>query len=78
MRVATGNMQLPRFIFESGDVYVKYEGDNLIKVGELKNGAFTIENPDRPISAVCIVCTTKGNGDKWVSIQPPVIYPTIK
>lgn len=78
MMVATGNMQLPRFIFESGDVYVKYEGEEFVKAGELKGGAFTIENPTRPIKAVCVVCTKKGNGDKWVSIQPPVIYPKLK
>jgi hexosaminidase len=78
MTVATGNMQLPRFIFEAGDVYVSYEGEQLVKVGELKGGAFTIENPSRPITAVCIVCTKRGNGDKWVSIQPPVIYPKLK
>ena len=78
MTVATGNMQLPRFIFEAGEVYVSYEGEKLVKAGDLKGGAFTIENPSRPITAVCIVCTKKGNGDKWVSIQPPVIYPVLK
>ena len=78
MTLSTGNMQLPRFIFESGDVYVKYEGEGLVKVGELKGGAYTIENPSHPIVAVCIVCTKRGNGEKWVSIQPPVIYPVLK
>lgn len=77
MKVATGNFQLPRYIFERGDVYVSYDGEEFEKVGELKNGAYVIENPPMAIKAVRIVCTSRGNGASWVSIQPPTIYPVI-
>lgn len=78
MKVATGNFQLPRYIFEAGDVYVSYDGEEFEKVGVLENGAYVIENPSQPIKAVRIVCTSRGNGAEWVSIQPPTIYPVIK
>ncbi len=78
MKVATGNFQLPRYIFESGDVYVSYDGENFTLVGKLKAGAYVIENSPQPIKAVRIVCTSRGNGAEWVSIQPPTIYPVIK
>jgi hypothetical protein len=78
MKVATGNFQLPRYIFESGDVYVSYDGETFTPVGKLKAGAYVIENPSQPIKAVRIVCTSRGNGAEWVSIQPPTIYPVIR
>lgn len=77
MKVATGNFQLPRFIFERGEVYVSYDGKAFELVGALEAGAYTIENPILPIKAVRIVCTSRGNGAEWVSIQPPTIYPKI-
>lgn len=78
MKVATGNFQLPRYIFESGEVYVSYDGEEFEMVGELECGAYVIENPSMPIKAVRIVCTSRGNGADWVSIQPPTIYPVIR
>ena len=77
MKVATGNFQLPRFIFENGCVEVSYDGKVFERVGELECGMYIIEYPDRPIKAVRITCTSRGNGAEWVSIQPPTIYPKL-
>ncbi len=77
MKVATGNFQLPRYLFENGYVEVKFEGGDFERVGELENGAFFIKYPSRAICAVRIVCSSRGNGEKWVSIQPPTIYPIL-
>ena len=77
MKVATGNFQLPRYIFESGYVEVMYSGEEWQRVGELENGMYTIEYPSRPIKAIRIVCTSQGNGAEWVSVQPPTIWPLL-
>ena len=77
MKVATGNFQLPRYIFENGYVEVSFDGYNFVYVGDLECGMFTIEYPERPIKAVRITCTSQGNGAEWVSIQPPTIYPIL-
>lgn len=77
MKVATGNFQLPRYIFENGYVEVSFDGDNFIYIGDLECGMFTIEQPQQPIKAVRIICTSRGNGAAWVSIQPPTIYPLL-
>lgn len=77
MKVATGNFQLPRFIFENGYVEVSYDGATFELVGELECGMFYIEHPIRPIKAVRITCTSRGNGAEWVSIQPPTIWPKL-
>jgi hexosaminidase len=77
MKVATGNFQLPRFIFENGYVEVSYDGKSCERVGELECGMFFIEYPDRAIKAVRITCTSRGNGAEWVSIQPPTIWPKL-
>lgn len=77
MKVATGNFQLPRYIFENGCVEVSSDGDNFDYVGDLENGMFTIEYQQYPIKSVRITCTSRGNGAKWVSIQPPTIYPLL-
>jgi hexosaminidase len=77
MKVATGNFQLPRFIFENGYVEVSYDGVNFEQVGELDCGMFVIEYPACPIKAVRITCTSRGNGAEWVSIQPPTIWPKL-
>lgn len=76
MVVATGNFQLPRYIFESGYVEVSYDGTTFETVGELECGKYTIY-PKSPIRAVRMVCTSQGNGAEWVSIQPPTIYPIL-
>ena len=75
MVLSTGNFQLPRFIFEEGYAEVSYDGVTFEYAGNLKNGGIVIENPERPIKAVRLVCTSRGNGAQFVSIQPPIIYP---
>ena len=77
MVVATGNFQLPRYIFENGYVEVSYDGEIFERVGNLDCGKYAIEYPERPIKAVRMVCTSQGNGAEWVSIQPPTIYPML-
>ena len=77
MKVATGNFQLPRYIFENGYVEVSFDGDNFVYMGDLECGMYTIEYPIQPIKAVRITCTSRGNGAEWVSIQPPTIYPLL-
>lgn len=77
MQVATGNFQLPRFIFEQGYAEVSYDGKTFVRLGNLENGIYIIENPSQPIKAVRLVCTSRGNGAKYVSIQPPTIYPKL-
>ena len=77
MKVATGNFQLPRYIFENGYVEVSFDGDNFMYIGDLECGMYTIEYPTQPIKAVRITCTSRGNGAEWVSIQPPTIYPLL-
>ena len=77
MKVATGNFQLPRYTFENGYVEVSYDGKTFERVGELDCGMFYIEYPARPIKAVCITCSSRGNGAEWVSIQPPTIWPKL-
>ena len=77
MKVATGNFQLPRYIFENGYVEVSFDGYNFTYIGDLECGMFTIEHPVQPIKAVRITCTSQGNGAEWVSIQPPTIYPIL-
>lgn len=77
MKVATGNFQLPRYIFENGYVEVSYDGVGFERVGVLDCGMFYIEYPQRAIKAVRITCTSRGNGAEWVSIQPPTIWPKL-
>ena len=77
MKVATGNFQLPRYTFENGYVEVSYDGSTFERVGELDCGMYFIEYPARPIKAVRITCTSRGNGAEWVSIQPPTIWPQL-
>ncbi|MBO5830814.1 MAG: family 20 glycosylhydrolase [Alistipes sp.] len=78
MQVATGNFQLPRFIFENGYAEISYDGMTFSYGGKLENGMFIIDNPERPIKAVRLVCTSQGNGAKHVSIQPPTIWPVLE
>lgn len=77
MKVATGNFQLPRYIFENGYVEVSFDGYNFTYIGDLECGMYTIEYPTQPIKSVRITCTSQGNGAEWVSIQPPTIYPLL-
>ncbi len=77
MKVATGNFQLPRYIFENGCVELSFDGDSFFYIGDLECGMLIIEYPEQPIKAVRITCTSRGNGAEWVSIQPPTIYPSL-
>ena len=77
MQVATGNFQLPRFIFEQGYAEISYDGVEFLRAGDIENGMFVIDNPTLPIKAVRLVCTSQGNGAKYVSIQPPTIWPRL-
>ncbi|MBR5133224.1 MAG: beta-N-acetylhexosaminidase [Alistipes sp.] len=77
MQVATGNFQLPRFIFEEGYAEISYNGTDFHYAGKMGNGIFVIHHPIHPIKAIRLVCTSEGNGAKFVSIQPPTIWPTL-
>lgn len=77
MKIATGNFQLPRYIFENGYVEISYNGIDFNYAGELNGGIYYIEEPERAIKAVRVICTSQGNGAEWVSIQPPTIYPIL-
>ena len=75
MEISTGNLQLPRFIFNAGYMEVSEDGSTFKRVCELKNGGGVIDNPTKPIKAVRIVCTEGGNGDNYVTVQAPKVYP---
>ncbi len=77
MFVATGNFQLPRYLFESGYVELSYDGVSFERVGSLDCGRYLIEQPVHPIKAVRIVSTSEGNGARWVAIQPPKVWPLL-
>lgn len=77
MKVATGNFQLPRYIMIDGYVEVSYDGVTFETIGDLCAGAFVIESPQRAIKAVRITSTSRGNGERWISIQPPTIWPKL-
>ena len=77
MQVATGNFQLPRFIFEQGYAEISYDGVKFEYAGKMGNGMFVIHRPLHPIKAIRLVCTSEGNGAKYVSIQPPTIWPKL-
>lgn len=77
MQVATGNFQLPRFIFEDGYAEISYDGVEFFYAGKMGNGMFVIHRPLHPIKAIRLVCISQGNGAKFVSIQPPTIWPKL-
>lgn len=77
MEISTGNLQLPRYIFNAGYMEVSEDGVNFKRVGDLKNGGCAIENPSRPIKAVRVVCTENGNGADFVTVQAPKVYPKL-
>ncbi|MBO7342881.1 MAG: glycosyl hydrolase family 20, partial [Alistipes sp.] len=77
MEIATGNLQLPRFIFTAGYMELSYDGEHFERVAELKGGAAAIENPRRGIKAVRLVCTQSGNGENFVTVQEPKVYPVL-
>ncbi len=56
---------------------VSYDGEHFERVDDLKGGAAVIENPRRGIKAVRVVCTQSGNGESFVTVQEPKIYPVL-
>ena len=60
-----------------GYVEVSYDGVTFETIGDLCAGAFVIESPQRAIKAVRITSTSRGNGERWISIQPPTIWPKL-
>lgn len=77
MEISTGNIQLPRYIFNAGYLEVSYDGTTFKRVCDLKNGGGVIENPSLPIKAVRVVCTVSGNGADFVTVQAPKVYPKL-
>ena len=77
MEISTGNLQLPRYIFNAGYMEVSEDGTTFKRVCDLKNGSGVIDNPSKPIKAVRIVCTENGNGADFVTVQAPKIYPKL-
>ena len=77
LEIATGNLTLPRFVFNAGYMEVSYDGKTFKRVCDLDNGMGTIDNPAKPIKAVRIICTESGNSDSYVTIQPPKVYPKL-
>lgn len=77
MEISTGNLQLPRFIFNAGYMEVSEDGKTFKRVCDLRNGGGVIENPQRAIKAVRIVCTESGNGANFVTVQAPKVYPKL-
>lgn len=77
MRICTGNVQTPRYLFNAGYLEVSYDGENFERVGDLEHGCCTIENPSRAIKAVRVVCTQTGNGARFVTLRIPQIWPEL-
>ncbi len=77
LEVRTGNLQLPRYIFNAGYMEVSYDGKTFTRVGELKCGGAAIDNPKRAIKAVRVVCTESGNGADFVTVQEPMVFPIL-
>lgn len=77
LEVRTGNLQLPRYIFNAGYMEVSYDGEKFSRVCDLKCGGGVVENPSKPIKAVRITCTESGNGADFVTIQAPKVYPKL-
>lgn len=77
MRICTGNVQTPRYLFNAGYLEVSYDGENFERVGDLEYGCCTIENPSKAIKAVRVVCTQTGNGARFVTLQVPQVWPEL-
>ena len=77
MEIATGNKQLPRYIFNAGYVEVSYDGIKFERSAALVDGVGVIDAPKRAIKAVRIVNTERGNGARFVTVQAPKIYPIL-
>ena len=77
MEIATGNKQLPRYMFNEGYIEVSYDGEQFERMGDLCDGIGVVEEPKRAIKAVCVVCTESGNGARFVTVQAPRVYPRL-
>lgn len=77
VEIATGNKQLPRYMFNEGYIEVSYDGEQFERVGELSDGIGIVEHPEAPIKAVRVVCTERGNGARFVTVQAPKVYPVL-
>lgn len=77
MEIATGNKQLPRYIFNDGYLEVSYDGKEFEKVCDLVDGRGVVASPRRAIKAVRVVCTEQGNGARFVTVQAPKVYPRL-
>ena len=77
MEISTGNLQLPRYIFNAGYMEVSEDGTTFKRVCDLKNGGGVIDAPSKPVKAVRIVCTENGNGADFVTVQAPKVYPKL-
>lgn len=75
MEIATGNKQLPRYMFNEGYIEVSYDGEQFERVGDLCDGIGVVEEPKRAIKAVRVVCTERGNGARFVTVQAPKVWP---
>lgn len=77
VEIATGNKQLPRYIFNAGYIEVSYDGEQFERVGELCDGVGVVEQPEARVKAVRVVCTERGNGARFVTVQAPRVYPVL-
>lgn len=77
MEIRTGYIQLQRCIFEQGYVEVSEDGETFRRIGDLESGIGVIEAPDYAIKAVRIVSTKDGNGEAFVTLQSPLVYPVL-
>ena len=55
---------------------VSYDGIRFERAGTLDKGCFTLR-PTRPVKAVRLVATCRGNSTPFVVIQPPVVKPEL-
>lgn len=78
MEIRTGYIQLRRCIFEQGYVEVSEDGETFRRIGDLESGIGVIDNPDYAIKAVRIVSTKEGNGEAFVTLQSPLVYPLLQ
>lgn len=77
MEIRTGYIQLRRCIFEQGYVEVSEDGKTFRRIGDLESGIGVIDAPDYAIKAVRIVSTKDGNGEAFVTLQSPLVYPLL-
>lgn len=72
----TGYRQLPNAHIVTGYAEVSYDGVRFERAGALDKGCITLR-PNRPVRAVRLVATCRGNSTLFVVIQPPVVKPVL-